>query len=81
MHFGPFALDERTWSLARDGSPVDLSPRLVEILAFFAARPGVIVTKDELLDRFWPEVHVAENTLTRAIADIRKAAAVRSDSH
>jgi DNA-binding winged helix-turn-helix (wHTH) protein/Flp pilus assembly protein TadD len=73
MHFGPFALDERTWSLARDGSPVGLSPRLVEILAFFAARPGVIVTKDELLDRFWPDVHVAENTLTRAIADIRKA--------
>src|SRR6476659_6109686 len=73
MLFGPFALDERTWSLARDGSVVGLSPRLVEILAFFAARPGVIVTKDELLERFWPDVHVSENTLTRAIADIRKA--------
>ena len=73
MHFGPFALDERTWLLARDGSAVDLSPRLVEILAFFAARPGVIVTKEELLERFWPDVHIAENTLTRAIADIRKA--------
>jgi DNA-binding winged helix-turn-helix (wHTH) protein/Flp pilus assembly protein TadD len=73
MHFGPFALDERTWSLARDGAAVDLSPRLVEILAFFAGRPGAIVTKDELLERFWPDVHVAENTLTRAIADIRKA--------
>jgi DNA-binding winged helix-turn-helix (wHTH) protein/cytochrome c-type biogenesis protein CcmH/NrfG len=73
MHFGPFALDERTWSLARDGTAVDLSPRLVEILAFLAAHPGVIVTKDELLERFWPDVHVTENTLTRAIADIRKA--------
>ena len=40
MHFGPFALDERTWSLTRDGAAVDLSPRLVEILAFFAAAPA-----------------------------------------
>lgn len=73
MHFGPFALDERTWSLVRDGSAVDLSPRLVEILGYFATRPGVIVTKEELLARFWPDVYVAENTVTRAIADIRKA--------
>jgi DNA-binding winged helix-turn-helix (wHTH) protein len=73
MHFGPFALDDRTWSLARDGTAIDLSPRLVEILAFFASRPGVIITKDELLERFWPDVHFSENTLTRAIADIRKA--------
>ena len=29
------------------------------------------MTKDALLDRFWPDVHVTENTLTRAIADIR----------
>ena len=32
-----------------------------------------MVTKEALLERFWPDVHVTENTLTRAIADIRKA--------
>lgn len=39
---------------------------------------GQIVTKDELLERFWPNVNVTENTLTRAIADIRKA--IRDDA-
>lgn len=73
MRFGPFVLDQRTWTLARDGMLIDLSPRLVEILAFLASRAGDIVTKNELLDRFWPDVNVTENTLTRAIADIRKA--------
>ncbi len=73
MRFGPFLLDQRTWTLARDGTVLDLSPRLVEILAFLATRHGEIVTKDELLDRFWPDVNVTDNTLTRAIADIRKA--------
>ena len=57
----------------RDSREVDLSPRLVEILAFIVSRGGEIVTKEELLEKFWPEVNVTENTLTRAIADIRKA--------
>jgi DNA-binding winged helix-turn-helix (wHTH) protein len=56
-----------------DSREVDLSPRLVEILAFIVSRSGEIVTKEELLEKFWPEVNVSENTLTRAIADIRKA--------
>jgi DNA-binding winged helix-turn-helix (wHTH) protein len=72
VRFGPFAIDTRTWTLSRDGAAVDLSPRLVEILGYLIQRDGAIATKEELLDRFWPDVHVTENTLTRAIADIRK---------
>jgi DNA-binding winged helix-turn-helix (wHTH) protein len=73
VRFEPFAIDTRTWTLTRDGVPLELSPRLVEILAHLVERDGAVATKDELLDRFWPDVHVTENTLTRAIADIRKA--------
>lgn len=73
MRLGPFVLDERRYTLSRGDVPVALSPRLVELLAYLAARPATLVTKDELLDRFWADVHVTENTLTRAIADIRKA--------
>ena len=73
IRFGSFQVDPRTWLLTSDGRAVDLSPRLVEILAFIVSRAGEIVTKEELLEKFWPEVNVTENTLTRAIADIRKA--------
>lgn len=73
IRFGPFEVDPRTWTLSRDGGAVNLSPRLVEILAHLVVRPGAIVTKNELLERFWPGVNVGENTLTRAVADIRKA--------
>jgi DNA-binding winged helix-turn-helix (wHTH) protein len=73
LRFGPFQIDERTWSLTREGVSLDLSPRLVEILGHLVMRPGAIVTKDELLERFWPGVNITDNTLTRAIADIRKA--------
>ena len=73
VRFGSFQIDPRTWELSKDGAAIDLSPRLVEILAFIVSKAGQIVTKDELLDKFWPGVNVTENTLTRAIADIRKA--------
>ena len=72
IRFGPFQIDPRTWTLARDGQSIDLSPRLVEILGHLATRGGAIVTKDELLERFWPGVNISDNTLTRAVADIRK---------
>jgi DNA-binding winged helix-turn-helix (wHTH) protein len=57
----------------RDGAEVDLSPRLVEILGHLATHPGETISKEALLDKFWADVNVTENTLTRAIADIRKA--------
>src|SRR5689334_13369931 len=73
IRFGSFQIEPRTWLLTRDGVAVDLSPRLVEILGHIVSRGGQIVTKEELLDKFWTDVNVTENTLTRAIADIRKA--------
>src|SRR4029453_14688812 len=80
LRFGAFQIDPRTWTLTNAGRSVDLSPRLVEILAYLAARAGTIVTKDELLDHFWPDVHIAENTLTPRTADIRKAIGDSSES-
>lgn len=73
IRFGSFQIEPRTWLLTRDGRAVDLSPRLVEILGHIVSRSGQIVTKEELLEKFWADVNVTENTLTRAIADIRKA--------
>ena len=80
MRFGPFTLDRRTWTLSREEGAVDLSPRLVEILAYLASKPGDTISKDDLLERFWPDVHITENTMTRAIADIRKAIGDSADT-
>lgn len=73
LDFGPFRIDRRTYVLSRDGATVPLSPRLVQVLACLADARGALVTRELLLERFWPDVIVADNTLTRAIADIRIA--------
>ena len=71
--FGPFRLDRRSYVLSRDGAMVRLSPKLAQVLACLADARGELVTRELLLDRFWPDVNVTDNTLTRAIADIRQA--------
>jgi predicted ATPase len=38
-------------------------------------RPGVLVTKQELLDAVWPDVNVTEGVLKRAVLEVRKALA------
>jgi DNA-binding winged helix-turn-helix (wHTH) protein len=73
LRFDDFSIDAQRHLLMRSGQEVALSPHLVDILSYLASRPGEIVTKDALLDQFWADVHVTENTVTRAIADIRKA--------
>lgn len=72
LAFGPFSLDLRTSVLAKDGTSTALSPKLVQLLACLAEARGELVTRDLLFERFWPGLTVSDNTLTRAIADIRK---------
>src|SRR5512147_477529 len=45
----------------------------MEVLLFLSRRPGRVATREELLDAVWPGLSVAEEGLTRCIADIREA--------
>ena len=81
LEFGPFRIDCRTYVLTRHGVTVPLSPRLVQVLACLAEARGALVTRELLLERFWPDVIVADNTLTRAIADIRIALGDSAGAH
>jgi DNA-binding winged helix-turn-helix (wHTH) protein len=71
--FGPFRLDAAECRLFHDDAIVDLSPRLVDVLRLLVARPGELVTKEQLLETVWPDVIVTDNALARAISDIRHA--------
>ena len=59
--------------MERAGQAVHLRPKSMEVLLFLARRAGQVVARVELLDAMWPGVSVAEEGLTRCIADIRQA--------
>ena len=74
MHrFGPFAFDPAQARLTRDGAPIALAPKGLDLLAAFLDRPGDLLTKDELFDAAWPGVTVGDEALTQAIKELRKA--------
>lgn len=49
-----------------------LEPRLVHLLCYLAANAYKVLTRDELIQELWPQVIVNENSLTRAISELRK---------
>src|SRR5262249_39789958 len=67
VSFGPFSL------LAREGAPVELGARSLDILMVLASSPNEVVSKRELLARVWPGVTVEEGSLRFHIAGLRKA--------
>jgi Tol biopolymer transport system component/DNA-binding winged helix-turn-helix (wHTH) protein len=59
--------------LERGSVPKRVTPKAMEVLLALVGRAGELLTREELLERVWSGVHVQEEVLTRAIADLRKA--------
>src|SRR5262245_65006437 len=71
--FGPFLVDGGAYRLLRDGRNIPLSPKIIDLLLFLAARPSVLVSKDDLFRALWPDVAVTDNALTQAVSELRQA--------
>ncbi len=71
--FGPFLLNPAERHLLRDGRPVALPPKALDVLAILTARAGHLVAKDDLLEAAWPGVVVEENALSVAVSRLRTA--------
>jgi TolB-like protein/DNA-binding winged helix-turn-helix (wHTH) protein/Tfp pilus assembly protein PilF len=71
--FGPYRLDPANARLWRETALVRLTPKAFDVLCYVAARPGQLVSKDELFDAVWCDTVISDATLTSAIQEIRKA--------
>ncbi len=57
-----------------------LEPRLMHLLCFLAANQGKVLSREELVNELWPRVIVNENSLTRAVSELRKCLQVPGQS-
>ena len=71
--FGPFRLDPLKRRLMRDGEPVRLTPKALELLLVLVEASGRTVEKDELLEKVWAGTIVEENNLNQNITALRKS--------
>jgi DNA-binding winged helix-turn-helix (wHTH) protein len=71
--FGPFELDPQARRLVREGTPVALADRHLDVLHHLVAHAGSVVAKDTLVEAAWREVAVTDNSLEQAVSAIRRA--------
>jgi predicted ATPase/DNA-binding winged helix-turn-helix (wHTH) protein len=71
--FGPFRLHPAERLLLKEGKPLRLGSRALEILVTLVERAGETVLKDQLLGRVWPDTVVDEANLRVHVAALRKA--------
>src|ERR1700686_5352707 len=71
--FGPFLLLPAERLLEKDGIPVHLGGRALDILIFLVERAGEVVSKKDLVDRVWADFTVYEGSLRTHMAALRKA--------
>ena len=77
MH-GGFRLDRWTVlpdlnAVVIDGRTVVVRPKSMEVLLVLAASAGDTVSREVILSAVWPDVAVTSDSLTQAVADLRRA--------
>lgn len=73
ISFGAFRLLPKSRLLEKNGAPLHLGGRALDILIFLAERAGEVVDKRELVKRIWADVNVDEGSLRFHITSLRKA--------
>jgi DNA-binding winged helix-turn-helix (wHTH) protein/tetratricopeptide (TPR) repeat protein len=71
--FGPFLVDRTAYRVLRGTEPLDLTPKLLDLLFHLVDHPATLITKEELLDALWPDANVTENALAQAVSELRQA--------
>jgi DNA-binding winged helix-turn-helix (wHTH) protein len=79
FEFWGFRYDPAEHLLLRDGKPVSLTPKAFDILQILLQSNGRLLSKEELMNRIWPNSFVEEANLTVNISALRKALGDRPD--
>jgi len=70
---GDWVVQPRLSRITRGSRVERVEPRCIDLLVFLARHPKEVHSRERLIDEVWRVEAVAENTLTHAIAALRKA--------
>jgi Tol biopolymer transport system component/DNA-binding winged helix-turn-helix (wHTH) protein len=73
LHFKNVEIDVQNLRVTVDSEIRPLEPKSFRLLVFLVENPARVLTKDEIMAAVWPDTAVSDNSLARAITQIRKA--------
>ncbi|MBI4915548.1 MAG: winged helix-turn-helix domain-containing protein [Acidobacteria bacterium] len=59
--------------LSRGDTVVHLRPKAMDVLALLARQPGLVVSRETIIDTVWAKEFIADSALASAISELRKA--------
>ena len=71
--FSGFRLDVDEHELWRGSEQVPVTHKAIELLKLLVEHRGTTVTKEEILEKLWPETYIDENNLAVTVSMLRKA--------
>ena len=73
LQVGQWCVQPTLNQIRHDQTVRHLEPQLINLLLFLASNDGRVVSKDQIIEAVWDGRFIAEATLTRSIADLRRA--------
>lgn len=72
FRIGDYSVDPKRNRVTGPGSETALQPKVIDVLCALAERPGEVLSRSDLIDRVWGKEFGADESLTRAISQLRK---------
>ncbi len=69
---GSWLIEPRINRISKDGVAVKVEPKVMDVLVQLSARPGYVVSRDELFETVWAGTVVTDDVLTRSVSELRK---------
>ena len=80
FEFGSYVLNPPERLLLREGTPVEVPPKVFDLLLALVSRGGHLLEKDEILRTVWGGSFVEEGNVNRQISTLRRILGDASDS-
>ena len=72
LQIGDWCVDPVLGQISRGGETARIEARALRLLLCLAERPGEVVSIEALLDRVWPDVTVAPDSVYQAVTSLRR---------
>ena len=59
-------------SVSKDGTDVQVEPKVMEVLVCLASRPGESISKETIMKTVWPNTFVSDDALIRCVCELRR---------
>ncbi len=72
IRLGALQVDPSRNIIANNAASWSIEPRIMDLLVLLAAHPGEVMSRDTLIEQVWKVEYGADESLTRAISQLRK---------